>query len=78
MKTAISIPDSLFYAADDLAQRIGLSRSDLYARAVAAYLEQHRAEGVTERLNRVYAEDSSDLDPAFAAAQQELLADEEW
>ena len=34
MKTAISIPDEVFRSAERLAQRLGVSRSELYAKAV--------------------------------------------
>jgi len=36
MKTAISLPDKLFESADALARRLGLSRSQLVATALAA------------------------------------------
>lgn len=32
MKTAISIPDPIFEAAEGFARRLGMSRSELYAR----------------------------------------------
>ncbi|MCI5211777.1 MAG: ChpI protein, partial [Candidatus Electrothrix sp. ATG2] len=35
MKTAISIPDKLFTAADQYAKKHGFSRSSLYAKALA-------------------------------------------
>jgi len=56
MKTAISIPDNVFRAAERLARRLGLSRSELYARAVAEFVAQHRGQDITERLNAVYDE----------------------
>jgi hypothetical protein len=49
----------LFESADDLAERMGVSRSELYARAVAEYLAKHRDEDVTARLNEVFAEEPS-------------------
>ena len=55
MKTAISIPDPVFEEAEALANRLGMSRSELYAKAVKSYLGEHRREGITEALNRVYA-----------------------
>jgi len=55
MKTAISIPNPIYQAADRLARRLGVSRSELYAKAVATYLERHRQEGITTALDRVYA-----------------------
>ena len=78
MKTAISLPDPLFAAAEQFAQDKGLSRSELYARALHFYLQAHRAQAITEALNQVYAEESSALDPAFAAAQSRALAEEDW
>ena len=41
MKTAISIPDNIFESADDLAKRLGLSRSELYVKAIVQYLAEH-------------------------------------
>ena len=63
MKTAISIPDDVFEAADELAEEQGISRSELYATAVAEYLAKHRAEDVTAKLNEVYARESSGPSP---------------
>ena len=78
MKTAISIPDPLFDAADEVADRLGMSRSQLYAKAVAEYVEKHRNDQVTEALNQVYAKYSSTLDPVLAAMQSMSLPREEW
>ena len=55
MKTAISLPDPLFQAAESLAKRMGLSRSELFQRALQAFLQDHKDAGVTEELNGVYA-----------------------
>src|ERR1041384_6218880 len=49
MKTAISIPDSIFHDADALAKRLGISRSELYARAVADLVARHNGALVTAR-----------------------------
>jgi metal-responsive CopG/Arc/MetJ family transcriptional regulator len=54
MKTAISMPDGLFREADHLANRLGISRSALYASGVAEYIGAHREQSVTERLNKIY------------------------
>lgn len=73
MKTAISLPDDLFESADELAQRLGVSRSELYAEAVAEYLAKHRNEDVTARLNEVYVDEASGVDPALRSAQARSL-----
>ncbi len=78
MKTAISIPDPLFEAAEHFAHANGLSRSELFARAIQLYLQTFHYQGITDALNQVYADEPSTLDPAFAAAQTRALPKEEW
>ena len=80
MKTAVSLPDPLFEAADRLARQLGKSRSQLYAEAVRAYLERHRDEDVTRRLNEVYGAEPglAELDPVLDALQVEVLRREKW
>ena len=80
MKTAISIPDSIFQAAEHLANRRGWSRSELYAHAVADFVKAERFLGVRERLDAVYGNDSeaSRLDPLLEQIQSQSLPKEEW
>jgi predicted transcriptional regulator len=80
MKTAISIPDSLFKEADQLAKRRGWSRSELYANAVTAYVNSERFSGVREKLDAVYGnnEEDSAIDPLLADAQARALPRERW
>ena len=78
MKTAISIPDPVFQSAEAMARRLGLSRSEFYARAVAAYVSHYDETTLTEQLNAVYAKESALPDPALSAAQTSLLVYEEW
>ena len=78
MKTAISIPDEVFDAADEMAKRLGMSRSQLYATAVREYLEAHRSRGVTARLDLVYETRDSSLDFRVAEAQTASLEEEDW
>lgn len=73
MKTAISLPDHLFAAADALAKRLGMSRSSLVAEALAEYVAKHRHAKVTERLNAVYGVEDGRLDPALAELQRRTL-----
>lgn len=78
MKIAISVPDEIFEAGEHLAKQLGLSRSQLYADALSAYLSERGAAAVTAKLNVVYAQESSKLDSAFAKAQLSRIADEAW
>ena len=78
MKTAISLPDDLFQSADKLAVEMGVSRSELYATAVAEYLAKHRDEDVTALLNEVYREESSRLNPDIGRAQGCSVSTDVW
>ena len=78
MKTAISIPDPVFRNAEQLAKRLKVSRSRLYAAAVAEYVKRHRATKVTDKLNAVYGDSDSALDEAIAAIQIRSLPRERW
>lgn len=79
MKTAISIPDNLFEAAEKVARRLGISRSELYQRAITRYLEQEGGDVVRERLDAVYGSPTSrGLDPLIRAAGEAILSDEDW
>jgi metal-responsive CopG/Arc/MetJ family transcriptional regulator len=78
MKIAISVPDDVFEAGEHLATQLGLSRSQLYADALSAYLSEKGAAAVTAKLNAIYSKESSKLDPAFAYLQSRRLADEAW
>lgn len=80
MKTAISLPDPLFQAAELLATRMGISRSELFQRAVQAFLREHQDEGVTEALNKVYglASQEARLDPLLEQLQLGSLPKDEW
>jgi len=78
MKTAISIPNPVFEAAEQLAKELGMSRSELYTTAIAAYVEAYSSDDVTEALNRVYAEEVSTVDPVVVQIQVASLDRENW
>lgn len=78
MKTAISVPDPIFEAAEELAQRLGLSRSELYATAVAQFLAQYQREAVTKQLNEIYADEPEPLDDLLTQLQALSLPQDEW
>ena len=78
MKTAISLPDELFLSVNDLAQRQGVSRSQLFAVAVAEYLAKHRDADVTSKLNEVLAHESNAVEPALRRAQARSVRSTKW
>jgi len=80
VKTAISIPDGLFEAVERLTHRLGISRSQLFQRAVKAYLEAHRQEGVTQALDDVYGQEGEQagVDQVLERLQRASLPKEDW
>lgn len=78
MKTAVSLPDPLFAEAEQVAKRLRISQSKLYATALAPFLKRPSSHDVTERLNEVYAKEKSQLDPALHAFQLDSLPREDW
>jgi metal-responsive CopG/Arc/MetJ family transcriptional regulator len=78
MKTAVSLPDALFRAADRHALRAGKSRSKLYAEAITEYLSRHSPDDVTEAMNRVVDELPRERDRFVEAAARSVLRRIEW
>lgn len=76
MKTAISLPDETFRRVDRAAKRLGLSRSELFARAAENWLDGLEDDGVTEAINSAIAglPDDHQFTAAAAAA---LVADDQ-
>jgi predicted transcriptional regulator len=77
VKPAISVPDNLLQAVDQYAERTGVSRSEVYARAVKQFLETLEAEESLRRFNEIYAEAAS-ADPALTAAARVIFRRDEW
>lgn len=78
MKTAISIPDSIFQSAEIMAHQLAISRSELFTKAISEYLEAHKYKDVTESLNQVYSENSSALEEVFTAMPLNSIKKEIW
>lgn len=79
MKTAISVPEDLFEAAEALAERLGMSRSELFSTALRRFVEVRGAEHVTAALDEAYA-DAPDVDEiAFlTSAARETMSNDGW
>ncbi len=80
MKTAISIPDPVFKAAEQLAKRLGKSRSSLYTEAISSYVYEHQNEGITEILNEIYSKEEEEhrIDPDLVELQLQSITEEKW
>ncbi len=78
MKVAVSIPEELFESAESLGKRLRVSRSRLYATALAEFVAKHKGRKVTERLNSVYGTQESRLDSSLARMQARSVQEEPW
>lgn len=80
MKTGISIPDDIFSLAEKIAQRMNMSRSELYSKAIKEFLSNLNSENITQQLDAIYGDDEIDskIGEAISRAQSNILEKEEW
>lgn len=75
MKTAISLPDDTFRRVDDAAKRMGVSRSEFFARAAERWLHELDSDDITDAINTAIANHAHDH--AFTDAAASALASRE-
>ena len=82
MKTAISLPDKVFFAAEKTAHYMGIPRSRLFVMAMEDYLAKHNKKMITQKLNEVYNDDYyKEFEPISNAAlesMRELTKNDTW
>jgi predicted transcriptional regulator len=78
VKTAVSVPDDLFQQAETVARRLRISRSQLYASAIAEFLGRQQKDAVTERLNEVYLGRVAKVDRLLHRAQLSSVEKDSW
>ena len=78
MKTAISLPDDTFHRVEVAAKRLGVSRSEFFARAAERWLDSLEEAGTTEAINRAIAglESEQEFTNAAAAALASIDPDQ--
>jgi metal-responsive CopG/Arc/MetJ family transcriptional regulator len=69
VKTAISIPDDVFEAAEAAARRAGMSRSQFFTTAIKMFLGRQGDQSVTDCLSDVYSRVDSRVDPVLRHLQ---------
>lgn len=79
MKVAVSIPDPVFAEAEQLARDLRTTRSHLYARALAEFVEGHAPDRITQALDTALEGIDQDEDrPILDAARRRLVRDNDW
>jgi metal-responsive CopG/Arc/MetJ family transcriptional regulator len=77
VKTAISLSDDTFRRVDRAAKRLGVSRSEFFARAAENWLTTLEEEGTTEAINRALRGGLVDHEFVDAAASALAAVDSE-
>lgn len=89
MKTAISVPDATFARVEEAAARLGVSRSEFFARAAERWMAELADRDTTAAIDEVLADTAEDATGArdtaegrsgFAmeAARRTVAADDAW
>lgn len=82
VKTAISLSDETFERVTDRARRLGMSRSEFFARAAEAYLDCLDSELLTKRIDEaletIGPEDPSSFDAVTSGRHRLSTVDDEW
>jgi metal-responsive CopG/Arc/MetJ family transcriptional regulator len=73
VKTAVSVPDRLFKAADRASKKLKVSRSQLYSMALDEFLRTSGAMSVREKLDEVYGSEIASVDPGLTRLQAKVL-----
>lgn len=74
MKTAISVPDATFERVERAADRLGVSRSEFFARAAERWLDSLEDDGTIDAINRAVG--SGAADTAFTDVAAARLAED--
>jgi metal-responsive CopG/Arc/MetJ family transcriptional regulator len=75
MKTAISLPDDTFRRVERAAKRLGVSRSEFFARAAQSWLDTLEDEDTTEAINHALRGVPADHEFTDVAAAALVAAD---
>jgi len=78
MKTAISIPDTVFVRAERFARRVKKSRSRIVSDALQEYLARHCPDEVTEAMDHAMNLIEEPSDPFVSSAAERILRQTEW
>ena len=82
VKTAISVPDNTYERVSKRARELGMSRSELFSRAAARYLDELDAESVTRQIDLALSSfgprDDSAADAVAAGHRLLAATTDEW
>ncbi len=77
-KTAISVPQDIFKLSENLAKKLNVSRSAVFALGVQKLGEEMDDKSLIENLNEYYSRNKAELDPVVVKMAALSLPKEEW
>lgn len=82
MKTAVSLPDKLYKDAEQTAHSMGIPRSQLFAIALEEFINHHKRDRITQKLNEIYKEETIEgtliLNDTSIDSMRELTKNDTW
>ena len=78
VKTAISVPDDVFEQAERAAKKLGLSRSELFTRAVKEFLGMRLEADIKESYDVAFADEEDQVADFRRKATRDALLRVEW
>jgi metal-responsive CopG/Arc/MetJ family transcriptional regulator len=78
MKIAISISDELYESAESLLAKLKISRSRLYARAIAEFVARHYVDVVIQQMDQALREMEAPYEEFSKEASRQVLRRESW
>jgi len=78
MKTAISLPDPVFEAADNLANKYKISRSELYVMALDKFIRENQDTETTRQINEFIEMHGQPVDDLFTESSLRDMRKVEW
>jgi metal-responsive CopG/Arc/MetJ family transcriptional regulator len=80
MKTAISIPDTLFNSVETMVHKLNVSRSEFFANAARAYINNVKKQSITDKLNKIYSATGKEsrVSKEISAMQASSVPGEKW
>jgi metal-responsive CopG/Arc/MetJ family transcriptional regulator len=81
VKTAISLPETLFEKVEDLVGELQISRSRLFVLAVEEFIQRYENQQLLERINAAYDDAPEPDERTLLTAmkqKQKYLVEDEW
>ena len=78
MRIMISIPDEMCTDVENLAVELGISRGELFRRAIREYVTRHSPDRLTEAMNSVIEKVGAGIDEFSHRATYRALGQVDW